>query len=384
MAKKVSVLILVTVMIASWAMPVLATPNFLSSDTGIVNITSPIGDDTYIGGTHISVDRDIQGDLFVGGSDVVINGNITGDLLIGATGIVRVNGNVGDDVRIVSGQVIIDGVVGDDLITGTRSLIVNAGAVIKGDLLIGAQDFELHGEVLGNIKANFNKGKITGVIRGDANLEYSDKLVFSENAKILGKLAYWAPIENLGFEKVANSVEYYKYNSRWKGSNLGMINMLAPVATFGSLALKYLSILLLGGLLIMFLPKYMPRITTAIKKNYLSSLWQGFIFLVIVPFIALISLVTLIGAPLGLVLMFSYALMIIFAGVAAVMLLGSYFIKPGKTKAVQFSILAIGGAIYVVLALIPFVGWTIKPLFVILGLGGIWKDSYSTIKTGKY
>ena len=384
MIKKISILILVTTMLVSWIVPVLAAPSFVGSDTGIVNITSPVGDDTYIGGTRISIDRDIQGDLFIGGGDVVVNGNISGDLLIGATGVVQVIGNVGDDIRIISGQVVINGIVGDDLLIGTGSLVINEGAVIKGDLLGGAKDFELHGEVLGSVKANFNKGEITGLIRGDANLEYSEELIFSENARISGKLAYWAKAENLEFEKIAGSVEYYKSSLGWTGSNLGVMNKADSIVTFGSLALKYLGILLLGGLLVLFLPKYMPRVTTAIKKNYLSLLWQGFIFFVLVPFVALMSLVTLVGAPLSLVLMLSYALMIIFSGVVGAMLIGSYFIKPGKTKISQFSVLAVGGVVYVVLVLIPFVGWVIKLLFILLGLGGIWKDSYSMIKAGKY
>jgi len=386
MLKKISIVSMIAI-IALFAVPVLAAPNFLSSDTGVINITSPVGDDTYITGSRVIVDRDIDGDLIIIGGEVEINGNIAGDLLVVAT-TVLIKGNIGDDLRVGGGEVLIESEIGDDVIVGGGIVTISETALVKGDLIAGSSDFFFDGMVLGSLKAGFDQGVINGIIKGDANLKYGGILSFGDDAVIAGKLVYWASAPDSNFGTVAGSVEYNKWSDGQGISYipiLGAFAFLIPPIAFGALVWKYLGMMLLGSILIWFLPKYMPRVVDLVKKNYWSSFWQGIVFLVVVPILALIGIIVLIGIPLSIILMLSYIIIVMISGIVASLVIGSYFVKLKKpNKKQQLAGLAVGTAVYVLLGLVPFVGWLIKFVFMVLALGGVWRDSYTAIKTGRY
>ena len=352
-----------------WVTPAIASPVFLAPNKEFINITSAISDDTYIAGGQIVIEEDINGDLFIAGGQIDIKGDVSGDVFVSA-GSVLIRGNVGDDLRIGAGNITVEGIIGDDVFAGTNILTISDTAVIKGDLITGSGDFRLHGKVLGNVKANFNKGEITGTINGYANLTYKKRLNVGEDAAVLGLLTYMAPTENPNLANIAESVEYRKISST-------AIAWLIPAVALGSLIWKYLSILLLGGLCILLLPKYMPKITSQIKKGYFNNLWQGILFLIVVPFLAFVSLMLIIGLPIAVILMSGYVVMLILAGLIASLLIGGYFVKLNSksSKSRQFAGLVIGAVIYVLLAMVPVVGWLIEFILVSLAIGEIGRAS---------
>lgn len=391
MFKKFFSLTIAFLLMFIWVTPAMASPSFLSSDTGFINITNAINDDVYIAGGQVVIEENINGDLFIGGGDVDVKGNVNGDVIIFAAGSVLIRGDVADDLRVGAGNVTVEGTIGDDVLVGTGILIIADTAVIKGDLISGSEDFRLYGKVLGNVKSDFRQGEITGTINGYANLTYEGKLNVGENASVLGRLTYMAPTENPDLVNIAESIEYRQQSSRWANRTIPFLSgtalaWLIPSIALGGLILKYLSILLFGGLLMWLLPKYMPRIATQIKKDYFSNLWQGILFLVIVPVLTFVSLLILIGWPIGLALMSSYVVMLLIAGLIASLVIGGYFVKLNSksSKSKQFAGLAIGAAVYVLLIFVPFIGWFIKIIFVSLAIGGMWKDSLAMIKAGKY
>src|SRR5680860_693347 len=88
------------VLVGVISVPVFATPNFIvPDDSGLVAITSPLGDDTYLAGGDVVIDSDINGDLFAAGGSIIINADVKGDLFV-TGGQVTIKGSVGDDVRI--------------------------------------------------------------------------------------------------------------------------------------------------------------------------------------------------------------------------------------------------------------------------------------------
>ena len=135
----------------------------------------------------------------------------------------------------------------------------------------------------------------------------------------------------------------------------------------------------------MFMTTPVPRVATAVKKDYWDALWKGFLVLIAVPILAFIIAFTIVGLPVTLVLMLSYALLLIIAQIVASLTIGSYFVKlNSKNKKSHFSALAIGAAVYVLLVLIPFIGSGLKFIILLLALGSIWRDSYTSVKAGKY
>lgn len=382
MFRKIFSGILVTVLVLFAVAPALASPSFFEDDS--VSITSPIGDDVYIGGGNVIVESDIKGDLFVGGGMIEINGDIAGDLFIGG-GTITVRGNVGDDVRIGGGQITIYGNVGDDLIIGGGTVTITDSSTVRGDLLVGAGDFSLYGDVQGSVKAGFGSGRIKGTIGGDADLRYGDgKLTFADGAKIGGKLDYWALSENDSFADIAGEIEYHKM----VGSSANvpvMAGIFAPMALFAGGLWSLVGIVLLGGLMLWLLPKFLPRVVETTKKNYLTPLWQGLLFVIVVPILAMLIAMTGIGIPVSLLMMLGFMMMMMLASIPVSLWIGSYILKyKDKERGRQFGALALGALIYIIVGMVPFVGWFIKLALFMIGVGMWWIDSYAQIKKGNY
>lgn len=378
--------LLVVLLVVLASTPVLASPNFMGADDGgLLTIINPIGDDAYVAGGEVVIDSKILGDLFVAGGTVEINADVTGDLFI-VGGQISVRGSVGDDVRIGGGSVTLHGNVGDDVLVAAGTITIADTSVIRGDLLVGTGSFNLYGNVLGNVRAGFNEGRIRGTIGGDADLRYSDgKLSFADGAKIDGKLDYWAQYESTVFDDVAKEVEYHKWVVANTSSPWSAAAIVVPVAVWSGALWSLVGIFLLGGLLILLLPKYLPRVANTIKRNYGAALWQGILFAVAIPLLALLIALTGFGIPVSIVVMLGFLIIMFLASVPISLTLGSYIIKyTEKDRSRQFGALVAGATIYIIMGLLPFVGWIIKLILFVIGIGAIWIDIRMMIKKGIY
>ncbi|MFH0905166.1 MAG: hypothetical protein V1826_00380 [bacterium] len=384
MYKKIAVLVAALFVVGGGVVPVFASPQFLATENGTVTINSPVGDDTYVAGGTIIVGSDVKGDLFIGGGTIEVKGNVAGDLFIGG-GTVTVMGNVGDDIRIGGGQITITGAVGDDVMVGGGSVVIADTANVKGDLMIGAGSFSLYGRVAGDLKVSGDTIRIRGTVAGNAEIRSGDELVFTDNAKIDGKLDYWAKVEDPELAKHAGSVEFHKLTAGTQRTTAAFgLGALLSLQAIGSAIWQYLAILILGGLLIWLTPKLLPRITHDLKKKIWARLGQGFVVLVVAPVLALLLLPTVIGIPLSGALMLLYALMLMITNVVAAIGIGAYMVKVEKSQGQQFKALVLGGLIYLVLGIIPVVGWFIKFAVFLIAVGGVWNDRYEAIKAGRY
>ncbi|MEA1909802.1 MAG: hypothetical protein U9M89_02165 [Patescibacteria group bacterium] len=386
MFRKLFLGFLATILAVSVGLPVLASPTFLAAEdkNDTLILENPINDDAYIAGGVVVINEDVAGDLFVAGGEVDINANIGGDLFIGG-GNVAIRGKVGDDLRIGAGDVNIYGEIGDNVFIGAGNTMIADTALIRGDLVVGTGNINILGRILGNLKAGFGSAQINGTITGDADLRYGNgSLVFGDDAKIGGKLDYWAQKETNKFSAVAGSVEFHKARIHNKDFPKAA-GFLAPFAMFMGALGSFLGILLIGGLFIIFMPKYLVRAAKTAKKNYWTALWQGFLFLVAVPILAFLIALTGFGIPAALIIMFSYIIILMLASIPAAMTVGSLIYSYTDTaKMKQFGTLVIGAAIFVLLGIIPAIGWLIKFLLILIGIGVIWIDSMKAIKEGRY
>jgi len=389
MFRKIFFGFLASILALSLATPVLAAPSFVApnKNEASVSINSPISDDVYATGGSVVINENIAGDLFVAGGMIEVNANVAGDLLVSG-GTVSIRGSVGDDARISGGQVVVYGNVGDDLLVGGGTVWIDDAAVVHGDLLAGAGELRLSGTVLGNVKAGFGSARISGTIDGDADLRYGDdgQLVFLDGARVGGKLDYWAPRETDAFAGVAGEVVYHK--ALLKGPNWPLAAAIfIPAAMLLGALWALASLAFLGGLLLWLLPKYLPRVAVLTKKNYWQALWQGLLFVIVVPILALLVALTGFGLPVAVVMMLSSAMIMILASIPVSMAIGSCIIKykeNDKNKGRQFLALVVGALIYIVLGLLPFIGWIFKLILILIGVGVIWMDARLMIRKGIY
>ncbi len=355
-----------------------AAPTFLAPEDGSVTINQPLGDDLYAAGSNVIINKPIQGDLIATGGTIDVDANVSGDVLVfGGTVIIR--GNVGDDVRIAGGQVSIYGAVGDDLLIGGGTVSLGSAAVIKGDVLVGAGNLTLDGKVLGSARVAADTVALKGTISGNAEVRAGDSLTMSEKARVGGTLKYWAETENSDFAKNAGKVEFHKAISKHM-SKLGVIGAFAGMALFVTFW-KLLGLLIMGAVLILLFPKYMPKVAGDIRKNHWTTLGYGLLAMVLVPLAMVVLAVTVVGIPLAILLGIIYALVLVAGTVNGSYYIGQLLVRNDKTAWAQLGGMLVGTLIFGLLAFIPVVGWIAGLWIMLLGLGGVIAEQWKLVKS---
>ncbi len=123
-----------------------------SDDRIVIGKDEVINDDLYLAGSDIIIDGTVNGDLMAAGNTVVVNGSVTGDLwAAGRT--VTVNGQVGDDLFAAAAAVTLgpDASIADDVFSSAASVETQPGSTIGGELMIGAFQGLVSGDVIENL-----------------------------------------------------------------------------------------------------------------------------------------------------------------------------------------------------------------------------------------
>ena len=121
--------------------------------------------DVYLAGGRVQVNGLVRGDVIAAGGEVVVRGTVTGDVLA-AAGAIRVPGTVAGTVRAAGGQVVLAGdLAGDLAVAGARIAVAEAGAVGGDVAVVGGtvtNDGALGGDVLGRAGRYANQGTVAG------------------------------------------------------------------------------------------------------------------------------------------------------------------------------------------------------------------------------
>lgn len=327
---------------------------FKTGDQVSVRMGETTAEDLYMAGGTVTQSGTVTGDLYAGGGKVLVNGLITQDLTAGG-GDVTVIADVGDDIRIGGGNVIIQGKVGGDVLVLAGSVRVE-GAV-TGDITVAGGDVVIDGPVGGSVD-----------MRGQ-------KLILGSGAKIAGNLTYKTP------EEVVLEA----------GASVGGVTSYEPtvgekknIAAFvGAFALLKLFMTLAGAFALGLLLRRFSREVVAVAYNRtLMEVGRGFILLVAIPVASALLLVSIVGIPLGILGLLSYAALMIVACIMAPIILGSVLYKQFFKGALEVNskTIVLGVLVYFVLSLVPVLGWIVNFALMLLALGSIATLKWSVLK----
>ncbi|HET9222673.1 MAG TPA: polymer-forming cytoskeletal protein [Roseiflexaceae bacterium] len=378
----------------------------------VVGRDEVIADDLYVAGNSVTIDGTIEGDLIAVASQVTINGIVEGDVLAAGQGVV-INGTVGDDVR-AAGQAILLGpsarVIGDLAVVGL-SLENQSGSVVKSDVLIGAYQALLSGDIGRDVRGGLDRLELRGTIGGDVDVSVSGdqnpaaiqfspagqtpiprvqpNLTMADSARIGGKLIYRssAAADVNSSAQVGGGVTFDQLPA----------NVTQPVVPWLSALQRLAALLLVGLLLVWRFPTWMRRLADTVEARPLPSLGWG-----LVAFFAFIAAVLgVIAVTIALAIMFGYltlgglVAMIISAGVllSAVMVIGyiaftayvaeiivgymagRWLLRRTQPSWAERSVvpLVVGVTLYVVVRALPWLGGFVAIAVVLFGLGVLWQ-----------
>jgi cytoskeletal protein CcmA (bactofilin family) len=329
----------------------------------------------FAGGERVVILGTVNGDAYVAGGTVQIDGTINGDLLA-AGGQVIVSGTVTNNIRATGGTIRIDGNVGRDVTAAGGTIAIGKASSVAGNLLAAGGDITITGNVGKEARLAASQLTVFGVVQGPVTFA-GQKLDIASGARIQGNLNM--AVKDTGEIRIApgavqGTITRVIEEKPEKPRILGA----SPFALWFSII--WICSLLVTALVLVFLfPAQVVGTAAAVQHRPGVSALTGLVGLIAIPFAVLLLLVTLVAAPLALFVLFLFFFLLYLSQVALGVAVGDrIFHFEGKRTWRLFMPAAVGILIVQVLALIPFLGFFVVLVELILGFGAllymVWKE----------
>ena len=344
---------------------------FVAGETGFVQ--EAVDDDLYVVAGKSEINADVNGDLYMFAGQAVVNGDIAEDLVI-TGGQINIVGDVKGDLRILGGEVSIFGTVGDDLLVTGGTVDLGRDAVVEGSVFASSGILTLSGDVREDVKGATGMLTILGNVGGNVQMTVQDTLKVDHLASVGGNLEYSSFIAvDVPEGVVAGDVVFNKFDRK---AFLGELT----AAYFYWKLIGFASALLIVLLVAIAVPRYIVKTNKNMRAHTWKSMGVGALTIVIGFMAPLMLFFTIIGVPLGLVILFSLGIVWILAKVFAAAYIGSFIVdinslkKPESSNGKIFWAMSLGLLIYYVIGIIPVIGWIANALLFLIGVGGMVKS----------
>lgn len=288
-------------------------------------------------GNYVEINKEVDGDLHIAGGEVGVFSRVKGDLLI-LGGKVLVDGEVDQDLRVVGGEVIVRGKIG-------RNATVVGGKV----------DVEKTAQIAGGLLA----------AGGEVSVD--------ERAQVVGQRIIRSAPKERSFEREKMAKDLSRF--------LKGISALTAM-------MKWISILVVGFLLVKFFPKSLKRMMEATEKKFGEKLLKGTILAIVAPVIAILTFVTIIGASLGVLTLAILAIAWYAAKIAAMVFSGYFLLHKASTKKFKifdkkpslYASFLVGMLVFIILGMVPIFGWIIKLLLILACFGALYQEKLAAYR----
>lgn len=376
MKKLISVLLLATLVVLVFPFKALAedsVPQNFTLEKGKIVTHNPY----FAYGESVTVSGTVNGDTYVAGGRVLIDGNINGDLLV-AGGDVEISGNVKEDIRVIGGQVTIKGRVGKNLSAVGGNIKIAETAVVVGSFVAAGGQMEILGQINDNVDLAAGNVTLNNKVAKDFDVA-AGQITLGEKANILGKFEYWSnekPVMAQSTVIKGQTIEHaMPANFDADKGNLDKVKAAAARAGTTGHIIGSLSLLLVGFLLIKLSRKFVVKTSEVVKSSFWKSMGIGFLIVFLTPIVFIVLLATIIGAPIGMITIVLYFVMLYIAKIFAIFALGT-IILPKKSPYLGY-LAAV--ALYAIITMVPIVGGLTSFVALLTGMGAFVLSKKQTL-----
>jgi cytoskeletal protein CcmA (bactofilin family) len=322
-----------------------------SSVQGITNKT------IYKVGNNIDITGTVNGDIYCAAQTVNIDAQVNGDVICVAQTI-TVNGKVLGNVRVAGQTVNIGASVMNNVSVAGQTLVLQNNSFISRDALIAGQSVSMDGKVGRDVTLASNTATISSSIGRDVKAKISSEFILTSKAKIGGTVDYTSPSSwnKSPGSQVSGTINYHKTKptkTSWVGWNiLWRVYWLVVITV-------------LAVILVALFPQIFRKWSKESNKHLGYILLTGFLAMFAVPILILVSFISVVGVPLGILLLLFWIIIALLSIPTASYLVGVRVapnIHPVLSVIVGSLILGIVGAI-------PIFGWLVSFLAYLIGTG---------------
>lgn len=337
-----------------------------------------IGDSRLTAGDVVVLDEPIDGNAFAAGSRVELRERVDRSAFLSG-GNVTVAGPVGRNLYAAGGEVRIESDVEGRVRAAGGKIRVASSARIGGSAAFAGDSIEVDGAVGRGLRAFGDTIVINGSVGGDVEIA-GENIRIGPDARIDGRVEYRSgrDIEVDPAARVAGGVTELQQDRRW------LRKLGRGAAIFGGATISF-GMVLIGALMILAMPRFSREAAATILKKPWQSAGLGCVMLLGVPFAIIVLLVTVIGIPLALLLVFGYVVLMLLGYLVAAMFVGDTALgRFGREKVespwwrVLFMFLAL--IVIAIVKQVPFIGGLAVMLLFIAGIGALTMRSWRGLR----
>ncbi len=315
-------------------------------------------EDVYIATSSARIDGTIDGDLVIASGTIDIGGRVTGDVIAVTHSRLEITGTVTGSVRALARETVVSGSVGGDIaVVGGSVRVSGQGA---RDLLVVAGSVSMTGDLGRDLQGRFIDGAIDGAVGRDVDVSVRT-LRIGPRTDVGQDLLYRADDDATisGGAKVVGQFQRLPSRSTF----------IVRVWLIGATILGFLAFIASGFVLFVVFRSTMARATGLVRTETWRTIWVGFLAVIALPLLSVVFVFTVVGAPIGVLLLLMWVLGLVFAPVPAVAAGGDVLLRGRGGIMGAFMVGAVAWRVGI--WLIPLVGVLLYTAALMAGTGGI-------------
>lgn len=332
--------------------------------------------DFYVAGGTIDIRADARGDIVAAGGRIMIEERVAADVLA-AGGTIDLTAEILDDVRAAGGTVLLRGPIRGDAVVAAGTVLLTPEATVGERAWLAGGTVDVAGRVGTHLVARGGRITISGTVDGDVDLA-GDDIVVGPTARIAGKLTYRSP-RAAQIDSAAHIA----------GGITHVPTPRTPLAARVGARLLFIAALgLLGVVLILVFPRFAAATGDTVRQEPLKALGLGVAVLIGTPVAAIVLMVTVIGAALGVAVAVAFGLTLVVAVLAGTLTVGEAALGAARRTAAatagqRVAALLVGLVALTLLGLVPVVGGLLWLAALVFGLGGVQLTAYRAWRSAR-
>lgn len=342
-----------------------------------VSVDTAIDETLAASAGDISVTAPIDGDAFLAGNTITLSADITEDVWM-AGNILTTNATIQDDLRAAWQILNIWGSVEGDVMLWWNTATLNAD--VWWDVYLWWNFVTINWPIAWDANIWATSATINSVIAGDAIFEW-EKLSFGSWWSIAGNLWVVAGAEipaNLsglvwGTVRTIDSFEkefaFKDDDMRWDKDK-----------GFGFNFLRFITMAILWSLAMRFMPNYTSKASKTIASNPGKTFLYWLLILICTPFIAMILMMTGVGAPIWWFLLANYIFLWIFFWLFVVLFAADYLVDRWLHTYIGDTIRAKIWVVIILSFILTILPYAVTTLLWLFGVWAGWLNDTKILK----
>ena len=315
------------------------------------------GDENNYSGKYV-MDKYVDGNVYIMGQDVEITGEVNGSLFVLAQSVkIEETAYVAIHTYVAAVDLEMNGFT-SDMYAVSQNFYMGETAVINRDLHVAAVNANIYGTIGRDVKLSANSIDVyeseeqAMTVYGNFDCEYSEEIEDLDKVTIQGTT------------NLKETNEFENYENEDKGNSL---------SDYAFKAVRSIAFALIMYLLLVFLaPKFVEK-----SKDYVSGRGAiagliGLVFVILLPIIAFILILTLVGVYPAIVACLAYIVVLVMNSVIATIAISEYVASKFDNMTSLWKKLLIMVCVSLVIylvELIPVLGSIISLILFFVGVG---------------